>query len=31
VEVYHRKAGKLAKEVTVTDQNQTVNFELTAK
>lgn len=31
VEVYHRKAGKLAKEVTVTDQNQTVNFELAAK
>lgn len=31
VEVFHRKAGKLSKEVTVSDQNQTVNFELTAK
>jgi hypothetical protein len=31
LEVFHRKAGKASKEITVTDANQTVDFSLDAK
>jgi hypothetical protein len=31
LEVLHRKAGKVSKEITVTDANQTVDFELEVK